>query len=303
MSGATGEGSTTVSRPQRTGAAPAGTSPQTASARIRLLTFPREHGAWGILLVPLIVGVAAGARTANAALPLLLLTVGALALFCLRTPIESLAGTSVTRVQSNAERRAVIMAIAAYSAVAGISLAFLVWIERSWTLIYLGAAVGGIFLAQALLKSFGRGMRFPAQLIGSLGLTSTSAAAYCVATGSLNSTALVLWAANWLFAANQIHYVQLRIHSARATSRQEKLTRAIPFLVGEVVLAIILIVAWQLGYISPLTALVFIPVLMRGLMWALSSRLAPLEVHRLGKSELAQAVVFGVLLILSLYLG
>jgi len=303
MPGTTGEGPNRSCTPPETQAAPAASGPQTARTRIRLLTFPREHGAWGILLVPLIVGAVAGAGSHGAALPLVFLTVGALALFCLRTPIESLAGSSVTRVQADSERRAVIAAIVAYSTVAEIALAILLWLERSWTLIILGAIVGGILLAQALLKKLGRAFRFPAQVIGSLGLTSTAAAAYCVATGNLNSTALILWVSNWLFAANQIHFVQLRIHAARATTREEKFGRGLPFLIGEGLLVLFVIAAWRLGFVSIFTTLAFAPVLARGLMWVISSRTAPLEVHRLGRSELAHAIAFGVLMILSFRLA
>jgi hypothetical protein len=51
-----------------------------------------------------------------------------------------------------------------------------------------------------------------AQLAGAIGLTCTAPAAYYVGTGRLSERAFVLWAANWIFAGNQIHFVQLRIH-------------------------------------------------------------------------------------------
>ena len=55
---------------------------------------PREHGAWGLLLVPLFTGMAAGFAPEYRAWPLLLFTVAVLALFALRTPLESLLGLS-----------------------------------------------------------------------------------------------------------------------------------------------------------------------------------------------------------------
>jgi 4-hydroxybenzoate polyprenyltransferase len=50
-----------------------------------------------------------------------------------------------------------------------------------------------------------------AQMIGAAGLTSTAPAAYYAVTGHLSGTAWSLWACNFLFAINQIQFVQLRI--------------------------------------------------------------------------------------------
>ncbi|HET7842099.1 MAG TPA: YwiC-like family protein [Terriglobia bacterium] len=268
-------------------------------ARVRLLTFPREHGAWGILLVPLVAGAVVGSSSLSAIIPTILFAIAAVALFCLRTPLESLAGASAVRPQNAAERHAVVFSIAAYGGVAAGALAILLWNQRAWDLPLLGTAVAVIFLAQALLKTIRRELRPAAQLLGSLGLTSTAAAAYYVAADHMDATAYSIWAANWLFAANQIHFVQLRIHAPRAASRSERLERGRAFLIAEALLFLILIFAWKFHWIPALAPLAFAPVLVRGLAWALSSRAAPLEVHQLGKSELAHSILFGVLLILS----
>jgi hypothetical protein len=58
--------------------------------RRRAMVVPREHGAWGLLLVPLFTGMAAGFAPGHRVWPLLLFTVAALSLFGLRTPVESL---------------------------------------------------------------------------------------------------------------------------------------------------------------------------------------------------------------------
>jgi hypothetical protein len=275
----------------------------TNNARLRLLTFPREHGAWGMLFVPLATGAAIGYHSPAAIFPLILLTFAALALFCLRTPLESWLAVSPVRPQTAAERHAVFSSVAAFATAGALALAALLWLERAWGLLALGAAVGAIFLLQAVLKKLGRETRVSAQLIGSLGLTSTAAAAYYIAAGRLDTMVLILWGANWLFAANQIHFVQLRIHAARAATRSEKLARGRMFLLGEVLLVFLLAMASWLGQLSALAVVAFAPVLTRGALWVLSPRTAPLEVRRLGQSELAHAVVFGVLLIVCARLG
>jgi ABC-type siderophore export system fused ATPase/permease subunit len=95
--------------------------------RRRALILPREHGAWGLLLVPMVTGAGVALRESNHILPALLLLVAALALFWLRTPVESLLGTSAIRVQTENERHAVGTAIAGLVIIATLSLGTLLW--------------------------------------------------------------------------------------------------------------------------------------------------------------------------------
>src|SRR5579885_850430 len=79
---------------------PAATTP---ASRRRSLIVPREHGAWGILLVPLFTGALVGIRAGGAALDLAPFTLMALALFWMRTPVESWAGTTPIRARTAEE--------------------------------------------------------------------------------------------------------------------------------------------------------------------------------------------------------
>jgi len=266
--------------------------------RLRSFIFPREHGAWGILLVPLVTGAWIGFAPGREILPLILFVTASLALFCLRTPLEIWLETSPLRAQTPTERRAVVSSISAYAAVAVIALVFLLGHERAYGLLPLGAVVGALFLAHAALKKHGRQTRMTAQLIGSLGLTSTAAGAYYVVAGQFDSKALMLWGANWLFAANQILFVQLRIHSARAAGLAEKFARGKSFLVAQLLTVLLLVAAWRVGGLPGAAALAFAPALIRGFWWFLR-RPAPLEIYRLGYGELANALAFGVLFILA----
>jgi hypothetical protein len=82
------------------------------------LIVPREHGAWGLLLVPMITGAGLALRESRNIVPFVLLLTSALALFWLRTPFESLLGTSAMRAQTKDERRTVIAAIAILAGIA-----------------------------------------------------------------------------------------------------------------------------------------------------------------------------------------
>lgn len=254
-----------------------------------------------MLLVPLVTGAWIGYLTGRGILALVLFALASLALFCLRTPAEIWLETSPLRPQTRTERQGVLYSILAYAAVATLALGTLLRQGHAYGLLVLGAVVGMLFLMQATLKKLGRQNRMTAQLIGSLGLTSTAAGAYYVVTGQLDLRALILWGANWLFAANQIHYVQLRIYTARASSRAEKVAHGKSFLAGEALTLFLLILAWRAGGLPGPALLSFGPVLTRGLLWFIR-RPAPLAIHRLGFSELAHALTFGILFILGFQL-
>ena len=264
--------------------------------RLRSFVLPREHGAWGILLVPLVTGAWIGFATGRGILPLILFLTASLALFCLRTRVEAWLGTSPLRAHSPAERWVVAHAIFIYASVAILAIGWLLWREHADGLLLVGGAAAMFFAVRVGLRKLGSRARLAAQLAGALGLTATAAGAYYVVTGVLDQRALILWAANWLFAANQIHFVQTRIHGARARGRSDKLRSGRWFLAGEIVTAFLLAAAWRLGYLPGLAVLAFAPVLIRGVRWFFQSN-APLAIHRLGFTELAHALAFGVLFI------
>src|SRR5512133_2326405 len=86
---------------------------------------PREHGAWGLLLVPLSTGMAAGFAPEHRAWPLLLFTVAVLALFALRTPLENLLGLSAISARTADERWTALIGSVLYAAVASVCLSVL----------------------------------------------------------------------------------------------------------------------------------------------------------------------------------
>jgi len=263
--------------------------------RLRSMTVPREHGAWGMLLVPLAIGGVVGLRSTENLPALLSLLVAAITLFWLRTPVEAMLGTTPIKARCAEERRYLSLFIVALSALAALCLIVIFWHGRNRALLPVGMVAAAAFALQALVKRAGRKGRMPAQMIGSIGLTSTAAAGYCVASGRWASIAIALWAINFAFAAGQVHYVQVRIHSSRATSRSELLGIGDFFLLGEALLCAVVASAWYFGLVPGLATLAFVPIVIRGFL-LFARRPSPLNVHRLGWTELANAVVFGTLL-------
>lgn len=272
------------------------------TSRRHALAIPREHGAWGILLVPLASGAAVGLWDGGRGLPLVPLTIAALALFWLRTPVESWLGTSPMRAQPGDERRLVGRVVGALTAIAAAALLCLFWGGRNRDLLWVGGAAALAFGAQALLKKKWRSLRMAAQMIGAAGLTATAPAAYYLATGRLDATAGSLWAANLLFAVNQIHFVQLRIHAAKLVEPAERSEAGHSFLLAQGLLMVLLAAACVTGWFSWYMALAFVPALVRGFAWFVSNG-GPLAVRRLGWTELALAASFGMLLAAGFHLG
>jgi YwiC-like protein len=236
-------------------------------ARRRALVVPREHGAWGLLLVPLFTGVAAGFAPRHRIWPLLMFAMAALSLFWLRTPVESLSGTGPLKANTEGERWTAFVASVSLAAVATACLTGLIWRGRDLRLLFLGAAAVFAVVVQTALRRLGRRARMAAQLVGAIGLTCTAPAAYYIGTGRLDERAFILWAANWIFAGNQIHFVQLRIHSVRAATFSQKFALGSAFFLAQPVFFAFLAIASFWRVLPPLVIVAFVPAFVRGTVW------------------------------------
>lgn len=263
--------------------------------RLKAMVIPREHGAWGMLLVPLAAGAIVASAYRVDAVSLSYFVLAAFALFWMRTPAEAWLGTTPIKAQSQSERSAVLRTSLVLALLAASAIAALFYRGRARGLLLIGAVSAAAFALQALVKRPGRSGRMPAQIIGAIVLTSTAAGAFYVATGKLDRTALSLWLANWMFAGDQVHFVQVRIRGSRLNSLSGKLGHARGFFAGQILLLIAIVALTFVGFFPKLTLVAFAPVLVRGLWWFFK-KAQPLDVHRLGFAELAQALVFGALL-------
>lgn len=270
-------------------------------ARARALIIPREHGAWGLLLVPLFTGVVASFASPHHTWPLVLFTGAALFMFWLRTPVESLLGSGLITVQNPREKRAAVAATIVLAAASVGCLIGLMWPGRNLKLLLVGLVAASSFVIQAVLRKLGRDTRMASQLAGAVALTSTAPAAYYVGTGTLDARAFVLWLMNWLFAWNQIHFVQLSIHAARAATLSEKFIRGKVFFVAQTLVLAGLVFASLRRLVPPLVILAFLPIVVRGTWWFFRGP-KPLDIKALGWSEMTQGAVFGILLSLAFLL-
>jgi hypothetical protein len=268
------------------------------AARRKALVIPREHGAWGMLLVPLASGAAVGLLHGSNLSSLLLLLTVALALFWLRTPVESLLATSPMRAQSVPERMLAIKFALGLATISVIALTVLLWGGKNLGLLGIGAVALVAFGMQMLARSISRKYRMAAQMIGAAGLSASSAAAYYVVTGRFDAIAGALWLANWIFAGDQIHFVQLTLHYSRVKGFVERLYRGLGFFFGQVVMFAAVFGACSVGVLPKFVLIAFLPVVVRGLIFFFKKP-APLMITRLGVSELAHSISFGLLLFVS----
>jgi hypothetical protein len=254
-----------------------------------------------MLLVPLATGAAVASANRVDIVALSYFVLAALALFWMRTPVEAWLGTTAIKAQTPSERSAVLRTSLVLALLAAFTIAAMFYRGRAQGLLLIGAISAAAFGLQALVKRLGRSGRMPAQIIGAIGLTSTAAGAYYVATGQLGRVALSLWLANWMFAGDQVHFVQVRIRGSRLDTVREKIGHARGFLAGQFLLLIAIMTLTVVGFFPRFTLLAFGPVLVRGLWWFFKGA-QPLNVHRLGFAELAQALVFGALLCVSYFM-
>ena len=119
------------------------------------MVIPREHGAWGMLLVPLATGAVAALRSNVNVGALALFILAAMSLFWLRTPVESWLGTSAIKAQTKDERAFVLKVIAGIGTLAVVSIAALLWSGPSRGLLTIGAIAGLAFAIQAGVKKLG----------------------------------------------------------------------------------------------------------------------------------------------------
>lgn len=270
--------------------------------RNRALIVPREHGAWGLLLVPMVTAAGVAFRQNTNVFPFVLLLTAALSLFWLRTPLESLLGISAMRAETKEERGSVAFVVLYLAIVAVLASSMLLWAGQNPLLWLIGAAAGVAFVVQAVLRKMGRHTRMLSEIVGTIGLTASAPAVYYVITGKFGITGWMLWLANLMFAGNQIHYVQIRIHTCKLSGLHAKLARARTFALGQLAMAAVLGATCWLGWMPWLVLLAFVPLLLRGFYYFVQKP-APLRVRRLGWNELAQAIVFCVLFIMTFALS
>jgi hypothetical protein len=253
--------------------------------------WPREHGAWGLVTAPLVLGTGAAMRAGGdrwLAWSAMVTTVGAL--FLVRTPLESLLGMGAVRASGGpeiaaAKRRALLWGALA---VAGATVTSIFLRPETFAVF---AMIGLVAYATQWLLA-----KAQAQLAVGIAFAAGAPAAYVALTGRTGSAALVLAALAGVLVANQVSYVQLEINALRSGALTSRLRFGWPFLVFQTLTIAGLAWALRAQTIAWPAALGFAPLLARG-YWHFIHPVKRAGLKRLGFTELAYTAVAVALLV------
>lgn len=256
------------------------------------LVFPREHGAWGILLVPFLTA-AAVAGVFDAAVVVALTAV--VCAFLARTPLEFLLAPASRRLHPAVTRETALRSVALFGTgafAAGAALA-LHWNLLRWLLPLAGLAFS-LFLLHLERWRRGRGNGWAAALLGAVALTLGAPAAWIAATGGLNATGLLVWLLNAAFFSAGVIYVRSRIRALAARTPSTPSARLVwGYHAGVVTFVAVLVL---LRWVPPLAILPFALATGRA-AWGARQFGQRFALRQLGWTEVAHSLVFALLLV------
>ncbi len=256
---------------------------------------PAEHGAWGILLVPLVCSVMlAGCWN----WPLLLVTLCVLSLFLLRGSVEAHGDWKAVRQPAH-------LALAAVGLLTGL---LSVLLYQRYQLVSIGLLAAALYVVQRRLavrcEVRKEKRSLAAELVGVVLLTLTAPAAWIAALGRLDRWGVQVWSLNLLFFFGGVLYVKYRVRGVAAhrpfQSWSEKAAFAWPVVAYHLLVLGFLAGCVFLQSFSLAVVLAFLPSILRanGLLWHLGKRF---PIRRLGWTEVAHSLVFATLLILTFH--
>ncbi len=258
------------------------------------IPLPREHGAWAMLIVPLLVGVSA-AETFPPAFWLLAFV--AFGFFLLRYPLV----LAIKSRQADARAEALRWS-ALYGGLTCAGSVALWLATRLWLLIPLGA-FGALSLALYLWLAARRAeMTTVGEWIGVAGLALGAPGAYLVATRALNETAGALYALNVLYFGGTIAYIKFKVREQpRASAPRDLASRlwAGRVTVGYHALVVVVVTLSALiGWVPALIPVAFVLPMCKVVVGVLT-RPARLNVPRLGYVEVAFVSAFAAIVFLA----
>jgi hypothetical protein len=255
---------------------------------------PKEHGAWAVLFVPLIVG---GAVAGHLTVDHLFLGLSALLAFLGTVPIQTLLRQRFAAPQS--ARRVQQAAVWGTVYLVGSCLALAPLLLNGFVLLPVLAAFGALAFAVNFLLTRVHPKTVVSDVIAVAGLCLGAPASCYISTGRMNHTAAVLWLLHVLFFGCSVFYVQMKINAV--SSRKSQLRRAERVALGR---HLLLYLAMVLVFVSalvtqkvatPYVLLAFTPMTIHALIGTF--RLTPVvRFKKLGFALLAHSMIFGIVI-------
>lgn len=129
------------------------------------------------------------------------------------------------------------------------------------------------------------------EAIAIAGLTLTAPAAYYVSSGTLNRTALWLWAISALYFASSVFYIKLRVTTLHARNINDARRARRQCLGYHSFLLISLLIMALTRSLSLFVLIAFTPVLVRA-FWSLVKPARQLNLKRIGIAEIIYSLIF-----------
>jgi hypothetical protein len=248
----------------------------------RSVALPAEHGGWGLLAEPVLLGLVLAPSGAGACLAL-----GALCGFLARHPLRLwfLDRRKQTRYPRTALAELVFSSYVTV-AVALVGAAFALAPSRFWPALAVAAPIG---LCSLAFDALGRSREAFPEAMGAVAL-GASATAIGLAGGAPATLAWGAWALVALRAVTSVLYVRARIRLDRGVATGPRAVH-----VGHAVALAAATGLVLVGWAPRLAVVVFLVLLLRS-AWGLSSRRRPVRPQVLGFQELGYGVLTLVLL-------
>lgn len=261
---------------------------------------PREHGAWAMLLIPLVVGLTIAGSWGSEG-PLFL---GAcLALYAARQPLTMLAKGSNDNGASRGGRPLTWLAVYLVLALAfGVPLLYPLgrWLLLPWASVFAAFTAFHLFLRRQHLD------RTPAgEFITTAGLALTAPGAYLVARG-FEPTAVYLWVLTTLYSGASVFYVRMKMrHRALrrpAASFGERVVLGKANIVYGSLLVVVVAILASLRQAPPLAPLAFLPLLVKVCLGVLTGG-PQVDIKKVGWTEVVHSISFTILLVGAYLIG
>lgn len=174
-----------------------------------------------------------------------------------------------------------------------------------WGLYWLApfAAGAGLLLGFNMAQASRRDDRTATgEILAIIGLTMTAPAAYYVARGALELTALWLWVLCAMYFASSVFYVKLRVNTLNPRKEQARRQWWRRCAVYHVSLLAFLMAMGLGGSVSLLVVVAFLPALARS-FWHLTRPVSRINLRLVGWLEIIYSVVFLVFMTLTFRFG
>jgi hypothetical protein len=262
--------------------------------------FPREHGAWAILILPYVIGTVVGGGFSGKSF---LGLVSIILLFLGRQPLGMMAKSWVRR-EKRSGRPSSTGLMLSFMLLSSTGTGLLLWLvikSRVWDLLLIGSGALFLILFHTFLTAHGKARTVVGEIIGVAALTSTAPLGFLLSSMKISQEVFVLWLLNLMYFSGSIFYIKMRKKGLLSRKNLHPLPKNMN-LVREclaylLVLVIILGLLMWTGSIPVLVTLAFVPMIFHSMLGILILR-PRFEIIKQGVIQTQVALVYAVLFIL-----